>query len=269
MIRILVINGSPRSNGNTLKITQSVEQKMKEIDSSVEFKYIHLSKIDLQTCKGCYRCLAEGQDKCPIKDDQKKIEGKMDWADALIFSTPVYVANVSWIFKNFLDRFAYICHRPRYHGKKAMVVCSTGSVASGVVNIILKFSVETWGFEVVSKVGAIVSPAISENDRIEQKNKNEKKAGEAAEKFYRALRDRRRPSAKFVKLCTFNMQKRSFRYADPEKSDFIFWKTKGWLERGTGYYTDAKVNPIKNLLAKIFAVIELKKYPRGRFLNEI
>lgn len=76
-------------------------------------------------------------------------------ADGVIFATPVYVYNVTWLWKTFLDRFAYICHRPRFHGKHAMVIVSTGAVGLSFVTKLLSFEIGTWGFSVAQKLGAI------------------------------------------------------------------------------------------------------------------
>lgn len=136
-MKILVIHGSPRPHGNTYRVVTHIEEAMKATDSEIEFEWVYLSRINLQPCKGCYRCLELGEAQCPIKDDREQLETKMHAADGVIFSSPVYVANVSALFKNFVDRFAYICHRPRFHHKKALVVTSTGSVAAGIVGIML------------------------------------------------------------------------------------------------------------------------------------
>ncbi len=193
----------------------------------------------------------------------------MKSADGIIFASPVYVTNVSWMFKNFLDRFAYICHRPMYHGKKAMVLCTTGSVASGVVNIIMKVSVETWGFQVVSKIGAIVSPGISEDAATNQWEENNIKIRKAALKFYKGLMDNRPVKATFTKLLAFRLQKKSFQFANPEKADFQYWKAKGWLDKRTDYYIDAKVNPIKKWIAYTLAEMQLKQLPKGAYYDEL
>ncbi|MEN8908030.1 MAG: NAD(P)H-dependent oxidoreductase [Clostridiales bacterium] len=269
IIKILVISGSPKSNGNTLKVVQKVEKEIMKFDENNKFEYINLNDINLGLCKGCYMCLSVGQEKCPLKDDQKLIENKMDEAEALIFTSPVYVANVSGLFKNFLDRFAYICHRPRYHGKKAMIVSSTGAIGDGIVNIIMKVSVETWGFSVVSKLGAVISTDISEESKKKQNLDNQNKIVKAARKFYNSILLKEKPSANFTKLLAFNIQKASFKYADPKKADFIYWSNKCWLKKDTKYYTEVKINPIKYIIVKVIAFVQLRSYPKGKFLNDI
>jgi len=260
---ILVVNGSPRGKGNTYKVIKKLEEAMKRRDSSIRFEYLHLRESNLKGCLGCYRCLADGEENCPLKDDQSKIEEAMQKADAVIFATPVYVMNVSWMFKNFLDRFAYICHRPRFHRKKALVLSSTGALGTGIVNTICKYTVATWGFEVVGSLGAITSPYISDEDMIKQWEKIEKNTEKTAERFLKALNNKKMLKAGFFKLFAFQLQKASFGSADRLKADYNYWKSMGWLEPEGSFYINAKINPITRAIANILANLKIRSYPKS------
>lgn len=268
-MHILSIHGSPKGKGNTQKTAHMVTERMKQLDESLTFEDIYLKDLNLDGCKGCFQCLSLGVDKCPIKDDQLMMEQKMIDADAVIFTTPVYAANVSGLFKNFLDRFAYICHRPMFYGKKAMVICTTGSEAAGIVNTITKITVGVWGFEVVTQIGGIISPDVREEDAKKQWMKVQKDADKAGEKFYKALTKERPTKVEWIKLYAFHLQKKCFKYADPNKADFKYWRGKGWLDKKAKYYIDVPVNPIQYGLMKITANIMSNRYPRGKFVNEL
>lgn len=262
-MKILVIHGSPRVRGNTYKVVSIIEKEMKQLDKNTQFEWLFLSQEELQLCKGCYACLEYGEDHCPIQDNRASIEAKMKDADGVIFSSPVYVANVSALFKNFVDRFAYISHRPRFHNKKAMVVCTTGSVAAGIVNIIMTFMLETWGFTVVEKLGAIVSPGVSDSDQIKQWHKIDVASKKVAKGMMVSLKDQSLPRATLKKLYAFKLQQVGFGSAAKDKADYLYWLERGWLEPHKAYYTPAKINPIKLFLARILALFEMRKYPKG------
>lgn len=262
-MKILVIHGSPRPHGNTYRVVSHIENAMKATDSEIEFEWVYLSRIHLEPCKGCYRCLELGEGHCPIKDDREQLEAKMHAADGVIFSSPVYVANVSALFKNFVDRFAYICHRPRFHHKKALVVTSTGSVAAGIVGIIMTFMLETWGFEVVHKMGAIVSPGVSEEDQQRQWAKIQEDAKKAANIMHTRLKQREKLKAPLKKLYAFKLQQVGFGSAAKDKADYQYWHDMGWLDSKAKYYVPAAINPIKLGIARILAQHEMKKYPKG------
>jgi multimeric flavodoxin WrbA len=66
--------------------------------------------------------MARGEDKCPLQDDRAMMEQELLAANGVILSSPVHVANVSGLMKNFMDRFAYTNHRPRFHRQKVLTV---------------------------------------------------------------------------------------------------------------------------------------------------
>lgn len=111
-MKILVIIGSLRK-ANTYHTVQEVEQVHKKI-ADCEYEYIFLQDINFGLCKGCFTCISKGEEQCPLKDDRDWIIRKIEASDGVILASPNYVANVSWLMKNYIDRFAYICHRPKY-----------------------------------------------------------------------------------------------------------------------------------------------------------
>jgi multimeric flavodoxin WrbA len=46
-------------------------------------------------------------------------------SDGVIFVSPAYCQNVTALMKNFVDRFAYIFHRPRFFNQKALIISTT------------------------------------------------------------------------------------------------------------------------------------------------
>ena len=124
-MKILAVMGSPRGKGAGYKIVQKIEDRMKAM-GNVEFEYLFLKDANLKLCTGCYTCMAKGEEKCSLKDDRPAIEQQLLAADGVILSSPMYVLNVSWLMKNFIDRFAYRNHRPRFHGQKVLIVVNMG-----------------------------------------------------------------------------------------------------------------------------------------------
>ena len=124
-MKILAIMGSPKGKGSGYRVVQLIEKRMKAM-GEVEFEYLFLKDANLQPCKGCFTCVTKGEDKCPLKDDRAKIEAAILASDGVILSTPGYVQNVSWLMKNFIDRFAYTNHRPIFHRQKVLLVANSG-----------------------------------------------------------------------------------------------------------------------------------------------
>jgi multimeric flavodoxin WrbA len=125
-MKVLAIMGSPRKEGNGTKLVREIEKQM-QAKGEVEFDYLHLVDQDLKMCRGCFKCISHGEDRCPLQDSRKEIEGRIEAADGIILVSPGYVQNVSGLMKNFMDRMAYTNHRPRFFGKKMMIVANGGA----------------------------------------------------------------------------------------------------------------------------------------------
>jgi len=82
-LKVLAIIGSPREKGNSYKVTQRIEKKMKEL-GGVEFEYLFLKDVNLEQCQGCFTCISKGEELCPLKDDRDKILEQMLASDGLI-----------------------------------------------------------------------------------------------------------------------------------------------------------------------------------------
>lgn len=259
-MKVLVINGSPIGKGNTWRMTKLLEDKLKQLDEDFQFEYIHLRETKLIGCIGCYRCLMDGEGYCPLNDDRAELEEKMLQVDGVIFASPVYVMNVSWIFKNFIDRFAYICHRPRFHGIKALAVSSTGALGTRIVNKIIKFTVESWGFDVVGCFGSKFPKGNLPETTLENISRNmDSTATRIAQRFYESLSKNHIKRVSIMKLASFKLQKAAFGSGDRSKADYNYWKEKGWLEPDCSYYFPVKISPLKRIIANIVAAMMLDR----------
>ena len=102
-MKIVIINGSPRTNGITGQILTKISEILKEMDSGVEINYIDLSKMNLIFCKGCASCYKTGS--CfIIEDGLEDVYKKIEECDGVIFGSPTYAVNVSGQFKVFTER---------------------------------------------------------------------------------------------------------------------------------------------------------------------
>jgi Multimeric flavodoxin WrbA len=156
-IKILTIIGSPRKKGNSYQASDRLEEMMKSM-GDYEFEHIFLKDTNLEMCKGCFNCLSKGIKYCPLKDDREMIQEKMRDADGLILVSPVYVMHVSALLKNFIDRMAYLCHRPEYHGKKALLLTTTGGMGIKETLKYMEMVVDAWGYDVSGGCGLVTAP---------------------------------------------------------------------------------------------------------------
>lgn len=245
-MKILAIMGSPRKMGNTYQLTKKFEESMKQYGAA-EFDYIFLKDMDLKTCLGCQTCFDKGEELCPLKDDGAVIEEKMHKADAVIFTSPIYVFNVSGLMKNFMDRLGYVCHRPRFF-KSAMILTTSGlGIGSGEALKPFKLALQVWGFKVIDSFDIVTNgdpKASTPGKKIDQR------VGRAAEKLHSAIQEGR-PKPNILTMIMFLFAKEKLKETDPGFYDHHYWKDNGWLESGADYYHDIETNFIKKGLAKI------------------
>ena len=256
-MKILAVVASPRGRGKTYGTVRQVEETLKRYEPDMEFEYMILKDTDLQTCRGCYLCLDRGEQFCPIKDERAVIEHKMLACDGFIFASPVYVYNMSWMAKNFFDRYAYICHRPRFHNKKAMVVSTTGAVGLQLTLLMLVLSLKFWGFDVAGRLGVRIPPMRKEELDLDTEYKNEKAMEKAAMKFYRAVKNDQKRKPGILNMMIFSLQKAAFGNAVRDSADYIYWKEKGWLKPEAKYYYETHIGPVKSFISSILTAIFL------------
>lgn len=99
-MNVLVINGSPRSKGNSDLLCDEFIRGAEEAGHSVE--KISLREWDIHPCRACYACFRTG--RCVQQDDMAAILQKAEKSDVLVLATPTYFLTMSGQMKVFIDR---------------------------------------------------------------------------------------------------------------------------------------------------------------------
>jgi multimeric flavodoxin WrbA len=252
--KILVIMGSPRK-GNTFRACEELRGNL-EKEFPVEFEYLWLKDANLAPCKGCLACFAQGEDKCPNRDDAPIIEQKMHNADGVIFATPVYGMNVTGQMKTFIDRLSYVFHRPRFFDKKALLLTTAGVLGNEDVLKYLDTVARIWGFEIAGKVGTLTADPVPQY----QIEKNRKDLARAAEEFAAALNRPVRKSPGLYDVMIFRGQRAAFaQLEEVSPADYRYWKEKGWLDRRVKYFVDVPVNPLYHAIGMLVEWISARQ----------
>lgn len=102
-MKVLVINGSPRKDGNT---ALAVEEFVKTIEEQgIEAEVVRIGSMDIRGCIACNSCAARG---CCVFDDEVNVLAKQfEEADGLVVATPVYYASANATLIACLDRLFY------------------------------------------------------------------------------------------------------------------------------------------------------------------
>ncbi len=101
MKKILVLNASPRTNGNTRKLSEAFITRC--IQRGFEIKKYNIPDMNIEQCTVCGKCFEEDV-PCVLEDDFNEIASELVKADVIVFSLPVYFYSIPGKFKMFLDR---------------------------------------------------------------------------------------------------------------------------------------------------------------------
>jgi len=101
-VKVMIMMGSPRKNGNTAVLTQQVAEGIRSEGGEFEIVYLHGMKIN--PCDACDICQSGFEENCIVDDDMTELYPKLRKADALVIAGPVYWFTVSAQTKLFMDR---------------------------------------------------------------------------------------------------------------------------------------------------------------------
>ena len=102
-MKVLMLNGSPKQNGNTNRALEEVGKQLEK--EGIDYEIFQIGAGVVRDCIGCGQCTADG---CVFTDDKvNEFIKKAKEADAFVFGTPVYYAHPSGRVLSFLDRAFY------------------------------------------------------------------------------------------------------------------------------------------------------------------
>ena len=102
-MNVLMLNGSPRTNGNIALAFQEMEQVFRENGIGVE--NIQLGKQVIRGCIACESC--RKTHKCVFDDIVNKLAEKFEAADGLVIGSPVYFGSANGTLMSALQRLFY------------------------------------------------------------------------------------------------------------------------------------------------------------------
>ena len=100
--KIVILNGSPRKNGNTSALVKSFTAGAEEAGHTVtEF---FLDHMHIHGCKGCFGGDSGREYPCVQRDDMAQIYPAVKGCDVIVLATPLYYWNMSGQLRTAVDR---------------------------------------------------------------------------------------------------------------------------------------------------------------------
>lgn len=102
-MKVLMINGSPRANGNTFTALHEMEKIFAQ--EGIETKILQIGSKDIRSCIACGSCGKNG--KCVFDDIVNETAAEFEACDGLVVGSPVYYASANATLIAFLTRLFY------------------------------------------------------------------------------------------------------------------------------------------------------------------
>lgn len=247
VMRIVALLGSQRKNGAGARYMGMIESAVTR-NPGVEFETVSLSDYGIGMCRGCMICYRLGESACPIRDRLPEVVEKLKAADAVIFYSPTYTVSVSGLIKNFFDRCSYICHRPVFKGKYALLLTSVGGYGDTQCLRTLGEIVPVFGFKIMGALGISSRYDTDAQYAARMKQRLIRKADE----LVRLAGSGKPIKPTMQELVAFRYQKIIFgQGAKTLAYDEAYWREAGWLEPETVYYYEAGVPGWKRWVAGV------------------
>ncbi len=102
-MKVLMLNGSPKKDGNTARALKEMEKIFAE--NGVETEIVQVGGKDIRGCTACCYCYEHA--KCAFDDIVNETAEKLKDCDGLVIASPVYYAAANGTLVSMLDRLFY------------------------------------------------------------------------------------------------------------------------------------------------------------------
>ncbi len=240
-MKCLIINGGPRK-GNTYALAEIVRKQMKA-RGEVFFTEIHLGRVEIPFCLGCFNCFINGEGRCPHHEYIAGITRAIEECDCLIVLSPAYSLAPTALIKNLIDHFSYQFHRPRYYDKKALVITTTAGAGARPSAKYIRDVLKHWGIGRAYAYSLICRSA----GGYKPTPKVEKKLKSLADRLYDDVAGGSVHSPTYKRVFYYNIW-RAFVGKDRDGYDYRYWKEHDMLD--SVYFKPVGTGPFKKLFGK-------------------
>ena len=138
-MRVLLINGSPRREGNTFLALSEIAKVLEQ--EGIESEIVGIGTRAVRGCIACAKCKERGDNRCIFDDDIcNRISARMEHCDAVVVGSPVYYGQPNGTVLSLLQRMlfsagAYFVGKP----SAAVAVCRRGGATAAFQTLQMPF----------------------------------------------------------------------------------------------------------------------------------
>lgn len=109
-MKIIILNSSPRKNGNTTKLCDAFCEGAAATATSPEITTIFLNELNFKGCQSCFACKLRGSKRygrCSLNDELTSVLTAVSEADCIVVASPIYLMDVNSSAKALLERLCF------------------------------------------------------------------------------------------------------------------------------------------------------------------
>ena len=138
MSKVLLINGSPRQQGNTFLALSEAAKALNE--QGIETEIVWIGTKPVRGCIACGTCAQRGDGHCVFGDDIcNEVIDKMNASDGLIVGSPTYYGTPTGPVLSLIHRMLYAGAQVQGKPAAAVAVCRRGGASAAFQTLQLPF----------------------------------------------------------------------------------------------------------------------------------
>ena len=139
-MKALLINGSPRANGNTRIALEEVAKTLRQ--EGIEGEIVGVGTKPVHGCVACGRCRELG--RCVFDDDLcNRFAEKLAGSDALVVGTPTYYRQPNGALLALMQRLFYSqSHLAMHKPAAGIAVCRRGGATAALQSLTMMFQLQ-------------------------------------------------------------------------------------------------------------------------------
>jgi multimeric flavodoxin WrbA len=161
---ILILAGSPRINGNSIKLANAFTAGAQQAGHTI-VKFMTADK-NIKGCIDCQTCFSKGS-ACSIPDDFAELSPLLEQADMVVFVTPMYWFSFPVQLKAAIDKFySFVIAKRTLKVKESALLVTGGGKDLSTYDGIVKSYKLIGEFLKWNDKGVIIVPGLHDKDEI-------------------------------------------------------------------------------------------------------
>ena len=135
---ILILTGSPRQGGNSDILADAFTKGAEKSGNAV--RRFETARKSIKGCMACNSCFSKGK-ACVYDDDFDELAPMLEWADLLVFATPLYWFTFPVQLKAAIDKlYSFLIAEKEWKIKKGiLLVCGADENLDGYAGIVKSY----------------------------------------------------------------------------------------------------------------------------------